>query len=333
LSRSTFRGFTLIELLVVIAIFAILVALLLPAVQQAREAARRAHCRNNLRQVGFALHSYDNSHETLPPGVVNRRGPIEQLPRGYHHGWLASLLPYLDQPVLAGQIDREESIYAEANLPPRQYLVDVFICQSDPASRKSLEELGGVALTNFAGVHHHRPAAIDTNNHGVLFLNSRITYDDIVDGASQTLMAGEIKRDPEHFGWASGTRASLRNTGTGINETPAGSVYYNDLKPKVLEVQEQDSPLEFDYDEDFYGGPDGMGELEDTDAAKPTRRPPSPPLPENFALEPGGFGSYHVGGAHFLLCDGSVRFLSENIDPGVFRQLGDRADGRMPVEF
>src|SRR5262245_65740468 len=88
------RGFTLIELLVVIAIIAVLIALLLPAVQSAREAARRAQCCNNLMQMGIAIVNYESSHERLPPGVVNSTGPVLDVPKGYHFGWMTQILPY-----------------------------------------------------------------------------------------------------------------------------------------------------------------------------------------------------------------------------------------------
>ena len=90
------RGFTLIELLVVIAIIAVLIALLLPAVQQAREAARRTQCKNNLVQLGLALQNYEMAHERLPPGTVNVTGPIKSEPAGYHMGWIVQILPHLD---------------------------------------------------------------------------------------------------------------------------------------------------------------------------------------------------------------------------------------------
>src|SRR5262245_32852973 len=89
------RGFTLIELLVVIAIIAVLIALLLPAVQQAREAARRTQCKNNLMQMGLALHNYEMTYERLPPGSVDPNRPIRNEPKDYHFGWMVKLLPYL----------------------------------------------------------------------------------------------------------------------------------------------------------------------------------------------------------------------------------------------
>src|SRR5438874_5474009 len=92
------RGaFTLIELLVVIAIIATLIALLLPAVQQAREAARKTQCRNNLMQIGLALHNYEMAHECLPPGSIDPNRPIRNEAKGFHVGWIVQLLPFLDQ--------------------------------------------------------------------------------------------------------------------------------------------------------------------------------------------------------------------------------------------
>lgn len=327
-------GFTLIELLVVIAIMAILVALLLPAVQQAREAARRTQCKNNLQQIGFALHSYYNSFETLPPGVVNRTGPISQSPEGYHHGWMIAILPYLDAPLLADAIDPLVSIYDEKNLKARKIVVSSYLCPSDPASTRSIPENKEVALSNYCGNHHHTSGLIDTNNHGVLFLNSHVRYKDIYDGSSKTLLVGEAMRSPEDLGWASGTRSSLRNGGLSINQTPAGSAYYNDPLFKMPKAIDEDESFASGYGSEAMGM--GYGE-EDPEggeiAGSQPVRPPSPETPSGFAYDPGGFGSPHTGGAQFLMCDGSARFLSENIDPSVFKHLLDRADGVDVGEF
>ena len=120
-------GFTLIELLVVIAIIAVLVALLLPAVQQAREAARRTQCKNNLMQVGLALHNYDMAHECLPPGTVDPNRPIRSEPKGYHVGWVVQSLPYLDQTPTYQQFDFKGGVYSPGNNAPRVH-------QSHPAN-------------------------------------------------------------------------------------------------------------------------------------------------------------------------------------------------------
>lgn len=323
-------GFTLIELLVVIAIMAILVALLLPAVQQAREAARRSMCKNRLQQIGFALHNYYNSHETLPPGVVNPTGPIQQRPRGYHHSWMVCILPYIDRPLVANAIDDNLSIYDQANLKARQVLIPVFQCPSDTSPERSLDLNGHVALSNYAGNHHHLASSIDTNNHGVLFLNSRVRYKDIFDGSSQTIMAGEALRNAEDFGWASGTRATLRNGGTPINKTPEGSRYYND--PTTIPSPAAGS-TEFIEGMGEAADAEFMGEIPEQQDGKSATLPPTPETAERLNFEPGGFGSRHTGGGHFLLCDGSVRFLSENIDPKIYEHLHDRADGNEVQEF
>src|SRR6476620_7318830 len=109
------RGFTLIELLVVIAIISVLISLLLPAVQSAREAARRVQCVNNLMQLGIALQNYESSHEILPPGVVNPTGPIQNIPSGYHVGWMLQLLPFLEQRAVARRFDDHADIYSLEN--------------------------------------------------------------------------------------------------------------------------------------------------------------------------------------------------------------------------
>jgi len=213
-------GFTLIELLVVIAIIAILIALLLPAVQQAREAARRVSCKNNLMQIGLALHSYELSHEVLPPGVVETESPIKQEAEGYHISWYAQLLPYIEQPILYKHLDFSKGAYAEENAKVRALLIPLLTCPSDPSERDRQGEDGAVAMATYAGCYHEVESPIAVNNHGLLFQNSSVSYDQIEDGSSNTLLCGEKFSGKESLGWLSGTRATLRNTGSQLAKPP-----------------------------------------------------------------------------------------------------------------
>ncbi len=109
--RRSKPGFTLVELMIVLAIIAILIALLLPAIQSAREAARRAQCTNNLLQLGIGIGNYVSTHSVLPPGVVNDKGPIQNLPAGYHHGWAVQILPFIGQANIYNHFDIGRSVY------------------------------------------------------------------------------------------------------------------------------------------------------------------------------------------------------------------------------
>src|SRR5690242_15314585 len=116
LRRRNRRGFTLVELLVVLTIVAVLVTLLLPAVQMAREAARRVHCANNLMQLSIAVQNYANTHEVLPPGVVDERSPIRSEPRGYHFGLWTQVLPFMEQKAVAAALNTSVGIYDPRNV-------------------------------------------------------------------------------------------------------------------------------------------------------------------------------------------------------------------------
>ena len=124
------RGFTLVELLVVIAIIGVLVALLLPAVQAAREAARRMSCTNNLCQLILAVQNYEMSFRVYPPGTINDTGPIQNLPQGYHHNWVSQLLPFFEEQNIYNHIDFQVGVYDDKNLPVRQAPVMILACPS-----------------------------------------------------------------------------------------------------------------------------------------------------------------------------------------------------------
>ncbi len=212
------RAFTLIELLVVIAIIGVLIALLLPAVQACRSAARRMNCVSNMMQAAIALENYESSFESLPPGVVNASSPISNTKSGYHMGWMVQVLPFLDQKPAFNHTNFAMGVYAPENTSVRSVLIASYLCPADPEARTPSAE--GLARSSFVGCHHSVEAPIADTNDGVLYLNSRVRTEDIEDGASQTLLFGEAKTESGTLGWASGTRATLRNTGTGVNGLP-----------------------------------------------------------------------------------------------------------------
>lgn len=205
------RGFTLVELLVVIAIIGMLIALLLPAVQAAREAARRVNCLNNLSQIGLALHGYEFSAESLPPGVINPEGPIRSEPKGQHVSWTVQISPYIEMRVVYRMFDQEAGAYDPVNAEVRQTKVGYYTCPSFPGDE--LNEQETAAISNYAGCHHDVEAPIDKDNNGLLFLNSHVRYDEILDGSTYTILVGEMLPSRNSLGWVSGTRATLRNTG------------------------------------------------------------------------------------------------------------------------
>ena len=291
------RGFTLIELLVVIAIIGILVALLLPAVQQAREAARRTQCKNNLKQLGLALHNYHDTHSMLPPAWV---GVDPQLSTAYVHGlngwgWGAKVLPQLDQAPLYSRMNFSQSVLASGNLELRGTPLAVFRCPSDSGAQRftirsheddsPLAELAtGNYIGNFGTTEMHAcedlPPGMSCQGNGVLFHNSSLRLGDVLDGLTQTFFVGE-RRTVENLGWFS---------------TWAGFI------PEGEEAAQRI-----------------LGSADHT-----------PNHPNNHFDD---FGSNHVGGAHFLLGDGSVRFISASINQQTYLSLATRHGRDVPGEF
>ena len=302
-------GFTLVELLVVIAIIGILIGMLLPAVQQVREAARRTECLNNIAQLGLAAHNYEFSNERLPEGVIDSaKGPILSTPSGQHISLFVQLLPYLEQRGMADRFDVKAGTYAPVNGPVRELHVPVLTCASQGDTECNLSinfsvEPGAdieddtfeltatptdpagqgtdtVAISNYAGCHHGSETPIDSDNNGLFFLNSRIGFEDIYDGSSNTVMFGEYIPDRDwNLGWASGTRATLRN----------------------------------------------MGMLSDFSTVYSTNQAGIVPKPDFV----GGFSSHHPGVINFCMADGSVRALTNTLDPVVAENIGNREDREM----
>ena len=283
-------AFTLVELLVVIAIIGILVSLLLPAIQACREAARRTQCNNNLMQLGLAVQNYEMAFRVYPPGTVDKTGPIHNVPEGYHHNWASQILPFLEETNTYRHIDFAVGVYDEKNATVRKVRLTTLRCPSDPAPLTDMD----VAIGSYAAVHHDVEAPINTDDHGVFFLNSAVRCLDISDGTSHTLFIGEkftdtVRTPPiKDLGWMSGTRATLRNTGTSLNQ----------------ELHDSHQPY-------LTGG-------------QPVERPR-----DEGHLWVGGFSSAHPGGGQFVFGDGHVGFVSESLRKEVLQQLANRADGKL----
>jgi prepilin-type N-terminal cleavage/methylation domain-containing protein len=213
------RGFTLVELLVVITIIGILIALLLPAVQAAREAARRLSCANNLTQFGVALSNYESAYGVLPPGTVDKQGPVHNVAQGYQMSWITQILPYLEEATTYSHIDFSVGAYDKKNAPVRALTMSIFVCPSfgSPVHFAPDGTMKAVGFSGYAGCHNDVEAPIDADNHGVLFLNSHVSQRDVTDGTSNTIYVGEKLIGNDDLGWMSGTRATLRNAGEKLN--------------------------------------------------------------------------------------------------------------------
>ncbi len=343
MKRRFANGFTLVELLVVIAIIGVLVALLLPAVQAAREAARRSSCANNLSQLSLALHQYEMAHGAYPPGTVAAAGPISNTPTGYHHSWTVQILPYIEQQNAYNLLDKRQSVYHAANAQVAATTPRLFICPSNSAR----------GFPCYAGSHHEKEKPIDAKDNGVFFLNSNIRYDDITDGSSHTIFIGEKLPDAWDLNWLSGTRATLRNTGVPINwlsfrnglprPSLGGAPPPGMTTLPFLDVEE---PLDGVQATTASPAPETTPPPADpanpAGGAEPTDAPAAPgggPTGRKLAVLPGnpafvgGFGGEHPNGAIFALGDGSVRFLTNNMAGKLLQQFAHRSDGGLPSDY
>ena len=212
--RRVRRGFTLVELIVVLVLVAMLFALVWPAIMEARETARRTQCRNNLFQIGLALHNDQHAHRVLPPGCVNRTGLIRNQVEGYHFGWMIQILPMLQRADLWNQVDFGRSVYDRMNSPVTTAYILQYNCPSYRYSK-------GMGESQYGGVHHDVEAPVDVDQNGVLFLNSAIRDEDLPDGLSHTAFVGECDVATHPLGLGSGTQATLRNGGSPLAGSPA----------------------------------------------------------------------------------------------------------------
>lgn len=320
--RPPRRAFTLLEVLFVVAIIGLLVSLLLPAIMVSRESARRHGCANNLCQLVVAMHNYAAANGVLPPGTIEPRGPILNRPVGYHIGWVPRILPFIERTDVYEQIDFSVGAYDSENVPMRRLHLRLFRCPSNT--------LWGYS---YAGCHHDVEGPIDIDNHGVLFLNSLVRWRDIPDGRAQTIFLGERLDVGFELGWISGTRSTLRNTGTPINCTSkAGGPLATVVDMGVVGLQQVSSPKVVpatNYAVRPIWKFQGDGSLDDDSSPEHEYQPP--PLADGTpgALVVGGFESQHSDGAQFAFGDGSVRFVSQDVDIVTYRRMGHRADGEL----
>ena len=301
----TRKGFTLVELLVVIAIIGILVALLLPAIQMAREAARRSSCSNNLKQIGLGLHMYHDTFNQLPAGW---RGydPASGQPHWFGFpgwGWSASILPYMEQTAIyENSIDFDLPITDTANDEVRVAEIKIFRCPSD-IGESTFDLQGGaptvgggvplpieIATGNYIGVFgtvdfHHvcNPAWPNFNGcrgDGTFMLNRQVRFADIVDGLSSTLIVGE--------------RCSKLAPSTWVGVVT--------------------------------GGEHGVARV----AGVAHYAPNSEDTPAHYFHN---FSSLHPAGTQFLAADGSVKLLNDSIDLGIYQALCTRAAGEVVGKY
>ena len=312
--RARRRGFTLIELLVVIAIIAVLIALLLPAVQAAREAARRTQCKNNLKNIGLALHNYHDVYLVFPMGNVVR--PDGTLMRGDGWTWHSRILPQLEQSALFDQVksvmgtDIGNQNSAQQLLAGRDTKLAVFQCPTHPSGPPANPSKNGYQVSTYNGVcgtttfnddQLDQATDVGYRGNGIFHMNSRTTMGDITDGTSGTFMVAEVQDE--------------LNGSPNSNRLPGSDRRYN-----FSDNSDGNPPT--DISEYLVG-------MESNDPINANHRDAS-----GFYNNNGEYaGSYHTGGAQFGMADGSVRFVSQNISMTVYQGLGSRNGGEVVSDF
>ncbi len=313
------RAFTLIELLVVIAIIAVLIALLLPAVQGAREAARRIQCTNNLKQIGIALHNYHDAIRTFPPGYLSLMDPVTFDNDGPGWGWASFALGQMDQSAVYNSINFVRGIEFPANQTARVITLSSFFCPSDAWRQDTFTVVDAtttnttfgapicvVASSNYLGsVGSGDPSSLypyiiddddgppgRDNGNGLFYRNHSVTIAQILDGTSQTFAVGERSQNCSRGSWT----GAVTNAAVPLVALQGGAGF----------------------------DPEGGGAL----VLSHTGENHGPNAPSGQA-HGDQYWSLHPGGANFLFGDGSVRFIKEQIGFRIFQTLATKAGGEV----
>jgi len=301
MKRQSRDGFTLIELLVVIAIIAILIGLLLPAVQKVRAAAARTQCINNLKQIGLGLHNYHSAYERFPSGFNSASATIDGEGTGPGWGWAAQILPQMEQGNVFTGIDFARDIMDPMHAQIRIRPIKIFLCPADSpigptfTSVSSGAPIGPIAFANYVGVGgtFEVTAFPDTGN-GVLYRNSKTRIADITDGTSNTVAVTE--------------RCSKKSPTT----TWVGAVT-NCINPPLNPALDEEGPPTLCLT--------NTGEAADGRA------------PNNKLDHVEDASSQHTGVTCILMGDGSVRTVPDSIRASIWEALGTRVGGEVIGDF